>query len=56
MRTINECCSQEEKLRGQVDRILGMKERRYEQWWSAKGDGDGGMGVIEKEELCEIVI
>ena len=25
-------------------------------WWSGKGDGVGGMGVMVKEELCEKVV
>ena len=32
---------------------LGMKEGRYKLWWSGKGVGVGGMGVLVKEELCE---
>ena len=33
--------------------MLGMKGRRYKLWWSGKGDGVGGVGVIVKEELCK---
>ena len=33
--------------------MLGMKGRRYELWWSGKGDGVCGVGVMVKEELCE---
>ena len=29
--------------------MLGMNERRYEQRWSVKEDGVGGVGVMEKE-------
>ena len=25
-------------------------------WWSEKGDGVGGVGVMVKEELCEKVV
>ena len=25
-------------------------------WWSGKGDGDGGVGFMVKEELCEKVV
>ena len=32
--------------------MLGMTLRIYELWWSGKGDGVGGMGVMVKEELC----
>ena len=33
--------------------MLGMKGRRYKLWWSGKGDGVGGDGVMVKEEMCE---
>ena len=33
-----------------------MKGRRYEQWWSGKEDGVGGVGVMVKEELCEKIV
>ena len=36
--------------------MLGMKERKYKSWWSGKGDGVGGVGVMVKEELCEKVV
>ena len=37
-------------------RMLEMKWRRYKLWWSGKGDGIGGVGVMVKEELCEKVV
>ena len=36
--------------------MLGMKGRRYKLWWSRKGNGVGGAGVMVKEELCEKVV
>ena len=42
-------CSQEIRWRGQGTRMLWMNERRYEQRWSVKEDGVGGVGVMEKE-------
>ena len=36
--------------------MLGMIGRRYKLWWSVKGDGVGGVGVMVKEELCEKVV
>ena len=36
--------------------MLGMKGRRYKMWWSGKGDGVGGVGVMVKEELCKKVV
>ena len=47
------CCWQEVRWRGQCGRMLGMKWGRYKLWWSGKGDGDGFVGGIVKEELCE---
>ena len=42
-----------EILRGQAA-MLWMKGRRYKLCWSGKGDGVGGVGVMLKEELCEV--
>ena len=50
------CCLQQVRWRGQGARMLGMKRRRYKLWWSGKGDGVGGVGVMVKEELCEKVV
>ena len=36
--------------------MLGMKERRYELWWSGKGDGVGGVGVMVMDKLCGKVV
>ena len=36
--------------------MLRMKVRRYRLWWSGKGDGVGGVGVMVKEELCAKVL
>ena len=36
--------------------MLGMKGRRYKLWWSGKGDGVIGVGVIVKEKLCDKVV
>ena len=33
--------------------MLWMKGGRYRLWWSGKGDGVGGVGVMVKVELCE---
>ena len=50
------CCLQEVRWRGQAAWMLGMKGRRYKLWWSGRGDGVGGVGVMVKEELCEKVV
>ena len=52
----DDCCLQEVTWRGQGARMLGMKGRRYKLWWSGKGDKVGGVGIMVKEELCEMVI
>ena len=36
--------------------MLEMKGRRYKLWWSGKGDGVGGVGVLAIEELCKKVV
>ena len=36
--------------------MLVMNGRRYKLWWSGKGDGVGGVGVMVKEELCDEVV
>ena len=39
-----------------MGRVLGMEGTRCKLWWSAKGDGVSGVGVMVKEELCEKVV
>ena len=55
-RTMDVCCLQEVRWRGQGARFVGVKGRRYKLWWSGKSDGTGGVGVLVKEELCEKVV
>ena len=55
MRMLDVCCLQV-RCRGQGTRMLGMKGRRYTLWWSGKGDGFSGVGVMVNEELCEKVV
>ena len=55
-RIIDVCCLQEVKWRGQGAWMLGMKGRRYKLWWSGKGDGVGGVGIMIKEELCKELV
>ena len=40
---IDVCCLPEVRWRGLCARMLGMKL-----WWSGKGDGVGGVGVMVK--------
>ena len=46
---IGVCCLQAVRWRGQGARMLGMKGRRYKQWWSRKGDEVCGVGVMVME-------
>ena len=34
----------------------GLKGSRYKLWWSGKGGGAGGVGVMVMNELCEMVL
>ena len=43
----------EVRFGGQGTRMLEMEGCRYKLWWSGKGDGVGGVGVMEKGELCQ---
>ena len=36
--------------------MLGMKGRKYKWWWSGKGDGVGGVGVMVNGKLCEKMV
>ena len=36
--------------------MLGLKGMRNKLWWSGKGYGLGGVGVMVKEEQCEKVM
>ena len=54
-RMIDVCCLQEVRWRGQGTRILKMRGRRYNQWWSEKGHGVGGL-IVVNEELCEKLV
>ena len=46
------CCLLEVRWRGQFSRMLAFEERRRLLLWSGKGDGDGGVEVMVKDELC----
>ena len=53
---IDVCCLQEVRWIGWGTGMLVMKGRRYELWWSGKGVGVGGVGVMVKEELCDKMV
>ena len=50
-RRMNVCCLQEVRWRGQEARsmVYGCEG------WSGNSDGTGGVGVLVKEKLCEVV-
>ena len=50
--TIEVCCLQEVRWRGQGAKMLGMKGKRYRLWCSGTGDVVGGVGVMVNEKLC----
>ena len=33
--------------------MLGMKGRRYKLWWSERGDGVGGVGVMGRRSCVK---
>ena len=47
-------------LTGEMERTgyydAGDRGKEIKLWWSGKGDGAGGVGVMVKEELCEKVV
>lgn len=55
-RMVDVCCLQEVRWRGQGSRFIGVQGRRYKLWWSGNDAGNGGVGILVKEELCESVL
>jgi exonuclease III len=53
-RRVDVCGLQETRWKGESARFVGAKGRRYKFWWKG-GDGNGGVGVMVKEELAEQV-
>ena len=49
------CCLQEVRWRGHIARMLGTRGRRDSNC-SGKGDREGSMRVMVKEELCRTVV
>ena len=43
----------QESWRGQGSRMMVMEVWGYKLWWSEKGDGVSGVGVMAKQ--CEVV-
>ena len=56
MRNVDLRCLQEVRWRGCGSRLAGLQGRRCELWWSRNQEGDGGVGVLVKEELCDKVV
>ena len=55
-RSMDLCCLQEVRWKGQRSRFMDVKGRRYKLRWSGNCDGTGGVGVSVKEELCKKVV
>jgi hypothetical protein len=53
-RRVDICGLQETRWKGESARFVGAKGRRYKFWWKG-GDGNGGVGIMVKEELVEQV-
>ena len=51
---IDVCCLLEVRWRRQGARALGVDGGRYNLRWSGKGDGVASVGVMVKDELCEV--
>ena len=45
-RSMDVCCLQNVRWRGQGLQFMGVKGRRYKLWWSGNRDGTGGVGVL----------
>ena len=53
-RMIDVCCLRKVRQGRRNAKMLGMKRRRHKLWWSGKGDGVDGVGVMM--EMCEKVV
>ena len=45
------CYLQEVRWRGHGARFVGIRGRRYKQWWYENNHGIGGVGILVKEKL-----
>ena len=55
-RKVDVCGIQEVRWKNKGARFLGVIGRRYKLWWSGNSSGNGGVGILVKEELCEKVV
>ena len=55
-RNVDLCCLQEVRWRGCGARLIGLQGRRYNLWWSGGQEGNGGVGMLVKEEQYDNVI
>ena len=53
-RRVDVCGVQETRWKGGSTKLVGVNSRRYKFWWKG-GDGNGGVGVMVKEDLAEQV-
>ena len=55
-RKVDMCCLEEVRWSGQGDRFVGIRDRRYQLWWSGSNDGIGVVTILVKEELFEKIV
>ena len=44
------------RWRGCGARQKGLQGRKHKLWWSGNQEGSGGVGVLEKVDMCDKVV
>ena len=55
-RHVKICCVQETRWRGEGTRKIGEGKSTYKFFWKGQQDGQGGVGILVKEELASEII
>ena len=55
-RSIDICCAQETRWRGESARLITGKDSRYKCFWKGEKDGFGGVGILVAERWIEKVL